>query len=381
MLILVMGLLAGAMTGPGQSVAKPAPHSPSPAAQSAPAPTTPSAPQIAQPQALASGGDASAELKLAKAYESGNGVEENDQTAAEWCKKAANQGNADAQALMGLMYLTGQGVARDKKQAVWWFHKAAFQGNSDAMFNLGASYYNGDGVGPDEEFAYAWFLLAKAAGSAPAAAAVQREDLALDKLSMNESFDDIATMYDAGASLPKNEQEASEWYLKAASRGDASAQIAIAARFLNGVGVARDFDQGRHWCEEAAKNVDNRGMYCMGLIYQRGLGVPPNMKEARKWYQRASDLRNHEATLALAEMDVAGEGTKTDRVAAALLYAGLIRRGDAPALKSLVSLKKQMSSKEWKKFERQLPAMFIDPKKLNKLLSERAENAGDQRAP
>jgi uncharacterized protein len=370
MLILVIGVLAAGMAGSARSVAKPLPHTQSAATQSAQPSTTSSAPQIAQLQALASSGDASAELKLAQAYESGIGVEENDQTAAEWCKKAADQGDAGAQALMGLMYLTGQGVARDKKQAVWWFHKAAFQGNADAMFNLGASYYNGDGVGPNEEFAYAWFLLAKAAGSAPAAAAVQREEKTLDNMSVNESFDDVAEMYDAGASLPKNESEASKWYLKAATRGDPRAQIAIADRFLNGGGVAQDFGQGKHWCEEAAKQGDSIGLYCVGLIYQRGLGVPPNVKEARKWYQRASDRGNREATVILAEMDVAGDGTKTDRVAAALLYARLISSGDTPSVKSLASLKKQMTSKEWKKFEGQLPAMFIDPKKLNKLLSE-----------
>ena len=271
---------------------------------------------------------------------------------------------------MGLMYLTGQGVARDKKQAVWWFHKAAFQGNADAMFNLGASYYNGDGVGPDEEFAYAWFLLAKAAGSAPATAAVAREEKTLDNVSVNESIDDIAQMYDAGTSLPKNENEASKWYLQAATRGDPSAQIAIAGRFLNGVGVTQDFGQGKQWCEEAAKEGDSVGLYCVGFIYQHGLGVPPSVKEARKWYQRASDRGNREATVILAGMDVAGNGTKTDRVAAALLYAKLISSGDAPSVKNLASLKRQMSAKEWKKFEGQLPAMFIDPKKINKLLSE-----------
>lgn len=268
------------------------------------------------------------------------------------------------------MYLSGQGVKQDKAEAVKWFHKAAFQGNAEAMFNLGASYYNGDGVTRDEQQAYAWFLLAKEAGSPPANAAVLREEAVLDAGDINESYDDIGNMYGRGTDLPKDEKKAAEWIMKSARRGDTSAQIAMADRFLNGIGVAQDFVQGKRWCEEASKKGDSRGTYCVGVIYQRGLGVPRDPKKARKWYEQAAAHENRQAMMALANMDITGEGTKPNRVAACLLYVRLVRDGDQDALKDLVKLRDQMKTKKWKRVEKQLLLIGVDAKKLNKLLQE-----------
>jgi TPR repeat protein len=371
MLSLAIILYAGILAAPIQATTAPVNESTPPAeahVRRSDAPLTPQ--KVSTLQARASSGDATAQLKLAHAYESGNGVPQDNQKAAVWCKKAAEQGDAAAQALLGFLYLTGQGVDRNKQEAVKWFHKAAFQGNGEAMFNLGASYYNGDGVSQDEDQAYAWFLLAKEAGSPPATAAVLREETALDAGDINESYDDIGNMYDGGTDLPKDEQRAAKWFIKSAMRGDTSAQLAMADRFLNGIGVAQDFVEGKHWCEEASKKGDSRGTYCVGVIYQRGLGVPRNPKEARKWYERAATQDNRPATMALAEMDITGEGTKPNRLAACLLYAKLVREGDQDALKDLVKLKTQMKAKEWKKVERQLPSIGIDAKKLNALLKE-----------
>jgi TPR repeat protein len=330
--------------------------------------------QIAKLQAQAAGGDQDAELKLAKAYESGNGVAKDDQKAAEWCAKAASLGNAEAENMLGVMYLIGEGVKQDKQRAVSFYRQAAKQGNADAMFNLGAAYYNGDGVTRDENVAYAWFLLAKGANSPPAAAAVERSESTLKPSDRSEAYVDIARIYDDGIYLPKDQSRAAQWLTRAAQQGDPDAQLGLADHFFNGWGVARDFSQAQHWCGEAAKAGDSRGDFCIGMIYQRGMGVARNPKEARKWYQRAADLRNRSAIVTLAEMDAAGEGIKADRVAACLLYLQLIRDGDSPSVNSLADLKKQMSAKEWKKFESKLPALLVDPNKLNSMLQKASAN-------
>jgi len=371
MLTLVIALLAAALPITAQGTKAPANPSTSVRQVATRASRPPqSLEQISELQRRAAAGDAEAERKLALAYASGNGISQNNQKAASWCRKAAEQGDAKAEAELGVMYLTGQGVKQDKAEAVKWFRKAAFQGNAEAMFNLGASYYTGDGINQDEEQAYAWFLLAKEAGSPPATAAVLREETALGAGDINESYDDIGNMYDGGTDLPKDEQRAAKWFMKSAMRGDTSAQLAMADRFLNGIGVAQDFVEGKHWCEEASKKGDSRGTYCVGVIYQRGLGVPRDPNEARKWYERAAAQGNRPATMALANMDITGEGTKPNRVAACLLYAKLVRKGDQDALNDLVKLRNRMKAKEWKKVERQLPSINIDAKKLNALLQK-----------
>lgn len=377
MLFLIAFLCAAAL-----QLQTPTPGTPSAASAATPSSSAPiarakvplTAKEISDLQEKATAGDTTAQLRLARAYDTGDGVSEDQEKATEWCRKAASQGNAEAQNLLGIRYLQGQGVATDKNQALAWFHKAAFQGNGDAMFNLGAAYYNGDAVGRDETISYAWFLLAKQAGSLPSVAAVQRAEATLQFSDVTDSFKAISRMYDAGVDLPKNENDAATWLLKAAARGDQDAELGMADRFLNGQGVKQDFSEARVWCNRASQQGDSGGYYCTGLLYQRGLGVERDPKEARKWYQRSAALRNRFATAALAQMDLDGEGGKPDRVAACLLYAQLIAMGDAPSIKTLAVLKGKMSAKEWKKVEQHLPAVRIDPKKLDALLQKEGAN-------
>lgn len=103
-------------------------------------------------QAEAEGGNAAAQLKLARAYESGAGVSQDDQLASLWYRRAAEQGSSEAQDTMGSRYLIGQGLQQNKEEAVNWFRKSARQGNANAMYHLGVAYYNGDGVAVDAAY-------------------------------------------------------------------------------------------------------------------------------------------------------------------------------------------------------------------------------------
>ena len=121
-------------------------------------------------------GDAVMQLKLARAYEHGDGVSQDTRLAAKWYTRAATQGNAEAQDRLGELLLTGEGIEQDKEAAITWFQRSARQGNASAMFNLGAAYYNGDEVGVSDVLSYAWFVLAREAGNQRAAEAMQRAE-------------------------------------------------------------------------------------------------------------------------------------------------------------------------------------------------------------
>jgi uncharacterized protein len=320
---------------------------------------------VSQLEAQAKSGDPIAQLKLARAYGRGDGVPQDEEVAAQWYRKAADQGNAEAQDSLGQLYLTGQGVEQNKQQAVAWFQKSARQGNASAMFHLGAAYYNGDGVDIDDSLSYAWFTLAKEAGSPRAAEAVQRAESELKPARIIRGYKKIAEVYEKGGSLPENQAEAARWWLRAAKEGDDDAQVAMATKLLNGQGVAQDFEQGRYWCHEAAKQNDASGGYCMAYMYQHGLGVSSDLKQARKWYEGAAKGGHRRAIKALAQMEENGEGGKVERPAACLLYARLASLGDQDALRSLAKLKKQIDEKEWRKLEKQMSMMRIDPWQLN----------------
>jgi hypothetical protein len=80
-----------------------------------------------------------------------------DEKAAMWYLKAAEQGHGQAQYALGQMYRFGQGVQRDSTEAAAWLKKTAYQGHAPAQRLLGTMYLSGEGVAIDYEEAY--FLL------------------------------------------------------------------------------------------------------------------------------------------------------------------------------------------------------------------------------
>jgi TPR repeat protein len=102
-------------------------------------------------------------------YEQGRGVTQDDEKAAFWFRKAAEQGDAEAQYTLGYMYANGDGVPRDYQQSLFWFRNAAEQGDVAAQFkvaqlNLGPAYTPDNTVTQDFIEAYKWFSIASVDG-------------------------------------------------------------------------------------------------------------------------------------------------------------------------------------------------------------------------
>jgi hypothetical protein len=70
-------------------------------------------------------GDDFAEFLIGMAYETGHGLRQNCEIAAEWVAKAAAQGNAPAEYNLGLRYRDGDGVPVNQDAALKWLQKAA----------------------------------------------------------------------------------------------------------------------------------------------------------------------------------------------------------------------------------------------------------------
>ncbi|CAK1815818.1 Sel1 repeat-containing protein [Vibrio crassostreae] len=78
-------------------------------------------------------GHSEAQLALAYRYLSGDGVEQNDEKAAEWFETAASAGSPEAQTQLGLMYFSGSGVQVSQAEAVTWIGLAAAQDYDPAL--------------------------------------------------------------------------------------------------------------------------------------------------------------------------------------------------------------------------------------------------------
>jgi len=63
------------------------------------------------------------------------------------------------------MYLNGEGIGQDNEQAAIWFERAAENGHPYAMFRIADMYQNGTGVEQDKAMAAQWFRNAAETGA------------------------------------------------------------------------------------------------------------------------------------------------------------------------------------------------------------------------
>ena len=111
---------------------------------------------------LALKGDAGAQFNLGLLYAQGRGVAQDDEQAAQWFRRAAEQELPVAQYNLGTLYAAGRGVRQDDREAAAWFRLAAEQGHAGAQNNLGVMCRYGYGVAADPILAYALFQWASA---------------------------------------------------------------------------------------------------------------------------------------------------------------------------------------------------------------------------
>ena len=117
---------------------------------------------------LAGQGDAEAQYRRGLRFELGKDSPKDDEQAALWYLRAAEQGHAQAQFHMGRFHDAGRGgLSQDDAMAARWYLRAAEQGLVDAQIALGWKYEKGLGVAQDDEQALEWYRKAAASGSKP----------------------------------------------------------------------------------------------------------------------------------------------------------------------------------------------------------------------
>lgn len=273
---IVIGLLSIAQQ-PAQSSAQSKPTALSP---------TP----IAELQQRAATGDAQAQFELARAYEDGRDVRQDDAKAVEWFRKSADQGDAQAENSLGVMYALGRGVTRDREEAVRWYKMAARQGSAEAIYNVAISYYNGEGVDSNMDTACTWMMAAQRKGDPQAADSLKHiED------DMNNRLDrckfDLASLYEKGDELPQDLPAALALYMDTAQENQprnlfaGSARYKLCQLYAEGKGVPQDYAQARSWCKKSGVGF---AYVVLGRMAERGLGQEKSTKEALEFYRDAA---------------------------------------------------------------------------------------------
>ena len=112
-------------------------------------------------------------------------------------------------------------------------------------------------------------------------------ELAAEQGDANAQYN-MALLYQAGKSVPKDPQMAEKWYIRAAVQGDVRAQYNLARMYYDGQGLPQNFGAALRWFTKAAEYGHAHAQHSLGLMYFKGQGVPADKNTANKWWKRAS---------------------------------------------------------------------------------------------
>ena len=135
--------------------------------------------------------------------------------------------------------------------------------------------------------------------------------------------------------IARDPKEAMRWYTKAASRGHAEAQFALAQAHARGDGVPVDANRSLHWLTQAAMNGHVPAMMNLARLNDDGVARPRDRAAATEWVRRAAEHGDPRAQAIYADRLESGIGVARnealaevwrERAASAAEPMGLISR-------------------------------------------------------
>lgn len=239
-----------------------------------------------------------AHFNLGVAYETGKGVPQNFEEAANWYRRAADQDHAGAHFNLSVMYEADR-VADDHLAKAWRLRKAAELGHLDAQAKIGDRHL----VAEDHAEGMEWLQRAAWHGHAGAQCTL---GYVYDK-GIEPVADRAGKVWPGRSGVPINYIEAISWYQKSAAQGNTDAQLYLGSLYEIGRSTPRFID----------------------AILGRAKGIPQNYEEAAKWYRMAAQLGRAAAQLGLGLLTANGHGVAQDNIQAHMWFSLAIGRFEA----------------------------------------------------
>ncbi|MDE7108698.1 MAG: sel1 repeat family protein [Muribaculaceae bacterium] len=161
-------------------------------------------------------------------YFRGEGVTQDVDSALYWLKLAAEEGDPGAANNLGYLYASGEYLERDYAKAREWFGKAAAAGLHTAEAQLADLYR--EGLGGEADTTAAIVLYNKAVEGGLRDARLKLVSLLRDAALKGDAraMAMLGEAYAKGDGVPYNHELATQYYLRAALKGDPSAALVIA---------------------------------------------------------------------------------------------------------------------------------------------------------
>ena len=262
---------------------------------------------------------------LGKRFQKGDGVRKDMSEAVKWLRLAADQEVIFAQESLGDVYSTGDGVPINYSEALKWYRIAAEGNSASSQCRLGAIYQQGNGVPKNMDEAVKWYHLSAEQGYAQAQFI-------------------LGLIYDDGDGVSKDITLAIKWYRLAADQGNADAQCNLGKIYFDGNGVPVDYLEAGKWYHLAAEHGLAAAQYTLGVIYQHGRGVKQDTVEAASWYRKAAEQGYADAQQNLGVMYIKGTGVLKDEVEALAWFNVSAASGNSEVIKNRDALEGRLSS-------------------------------------
>ncbi len=122
----------------------------------------------------------------------------------------------------------------------------------------------------------------------------------------------LATVYEGAFGYPRlDPKEAAAWYRKAADQNIPEAQMALADRLMQGVGLDKNYDEAAKLYRAAADRLPAAAAH-LGDLYCYGVGVKEDAATCATWYRKAAAGGVAHAASALGGMYAVGNGVPKD---------------------------------------------------------------------
>ncbi|MGL4942080.1 MAG: tetratricopeptide repeat protein [Thermoguttaceae bacterium] len=196
---------------------------------------------------------------------------------------AAERGEPAAQRLLADCYVYGVGVENNEQEAIKWYRKAGEQGDAAAQLVL-SNWYALKG-----DFAEAKYWAERAGDGLG-------EQVSKESLIVLAKNDDLGAIWrvansylDGTNGFEKNEQEARRWLRKGAELGSANAQLAIGVFYKEGRGgLQKDAHEAARWFQQSAAQGNARAQFMLAGCYFFGDGVEKDLAEYERLMRQSA---------------------------------------------------------------------------------------------
>ncbi|MGY0552130.1 SH3 domain-containing protein [Vreelandella sp. 2A-K22] len=196
--------------------------------------------------------------------------------------------------------------------AIYEWRQSAEKGDPRSQFRLATMYEAGEGVPRDESQAKKWLSLSADLGYLPS-------QLRLAELHLQ------------GISGSPDPSAAARWYRRAADQGDPDAQFRLGIFYLEGYGVEQDDEQAARWLIAAAQQGITSAQNNLGGLYENGRGVEQDHAKALEWYNLAARSGDAFAQNNLGAMYANGKGVERNHAWATFWFAMALQNGNQAA--------------------------------------------------